>query len=99
MDTPGTGNDVAGYAENVDACEAEEGADAGIEGDGGWLADQLRQDRDGIVRVIVVVDRIAREPHILGREMRTAQDRCQEPLVHKHFERLDVRIVAANPPQ
>ena len=67
-------HNIARDAKDVDRSQAEECADTCIEGDRGRLPQQFCQHRNRIVRVVIIVDRITGEPHIVGRKMLTAHD-------------------------
>ena len=90
---PRPGDNIAGDAKQVDACQAIEGTDACVESNGRALPEQFGQYRNSIVRIVIVVDGITRVPHIVGWKMGTAHYGGNEAFIHKHFKGVDIRHI------
>src|SRR6266487_3875836 len=91
------GHDIAGDAKQVDRRQAEEDTDTCVKGNGGRLPQEFCQRCNREVRIIIIVDGIAREPHVVGWKMGATHDCCKNALIHKHFKGANIRPVRANP--
>src|SRR6266487_2516400 len=93
------GHDITCDSKQIHRGQTKKDTDSGVKGNRGRLSKQLFQHCNGKVCIIIVVDRISREPHIIGGEMWAAYYCGQEALIHKHFKVLYIRPIGSNPTQ
>src|SRR5258708_13492326 len=90
-------HDIAGDAKKIDCRQTKEDTNTCVKGDGGRLPQEFCQHGNCKVRIIIIVDGIAGEPHVVAREIRSTHDRCKKALIHKHFDGAKIRSTATIP--
>src|SRR5258708_32645415 len=91
------GDYVASDTKQIDSGQAEDDRDSCAEGNGRYLSQELRQDCNCEVSIIVVIDAITCQPHIVWGQMRTTHNCCKETLIQKHFKVADIWPEEAQP--